>query len=302
MYNPADEISSIDFGSIIGGSLNAVINAQKESAETTVDFVKRVGFKPGEIDAKTGNEIGVGDPICVSFAYDKEVSPSQFRTIRNITVEVKDGGKDYTNDKPITFSIEGNEISGTSFKLNENGAITEVVLTNIPSGSFIKDGVAVKASQEKDDGTANTSASLVLSVTETEEAIPALYQKMQIDVPILTMMPIPFIKIDHTDIEFNVKINSVSNSRSSEKSNTNVNNETDVGYKGWGLHASTNLKTSISNQKTSTSGEEVKKDYSLNIKVHAVQDDMPAGMSRILDILEDSISTKAISQPAEKSE
>lgn len=302
MYNPADEVSSIDFGAIIGGSLNAVINAQKESAETTVDFVRRVGFKPGEIDAKTGSEVGVGDPICVSFAYDKEVSPSQIQTVRNITVKVNDGGKDYTNDKPISLSVDDNEISGANFKLGTNGTITEVVLTNIPSGSFIKEGVAVKASQENEDGTANTSANLELSVTETEEAIPALYQKMQIDVPILTMMPIPFIKIDHTDIEFNVKINSVSNSRSSEKSNTNVNNETNAGYKGWGFHASTNLKTSISNQKTSTSGEEVKKDYSLNIKVHAVQDDMPAGMSRILDILEDSISTKAISQPAEKSE
>lgn len=302
MYNPADEISSIDFGSIIGGSLNAVINAQKESAETTVDFVKRVGFKPGEIDAKTGNEIGVGDPICVSFAYDKEVSPSQFRTVRNITVKVDKGGSNYNKEDPITFSIEGNEISDIDFDIDPNGAITKVRLTKIPSGSFVTDGANIIASQKDKDGKANETAELKLSVTETEEAIPALYQKMQIDVPILTMMPIPFIKIDHTDIEFNVKINSVSNSRNSEKSNTNVNNETDVGYKGWGLHASTNLKTSISNQKTSTSGEEVKKDYSLNIKVHAVQDDMPAGMSRILDILEDSISTKAISQPAEKSE
>lgn len=301
MYNPADEISSIDFGSIIGGSLNAVINAQKESAETTVDFVKRVGFKPGEIDAKTGNEIGVGDPICVSFAYDKEVSPSQFRTVRNITVEVRDGGKDYTNDKPITFSIEGNEISTGDFDIDK-GAITKVRLATIPSGIPTRFFDDIKVTQKDKEDKDNETAILTIKVSETEEAIPALYQKMQIDVPILTMMPIPFIKIDHTDIEFNVKINSVSNSRSSEKSNTNVNNETDIGYKGWGLHASTNLKTSISNQKTSTSGEEVKKDYSLNIKVHAVQDDMPAGMSRILDILEDSISTKAISQPAEKSE
>jgi hypothetical protein len=46
----------------------------------------------------------------------------------------------------------------------------------------------------------------------------------------------------------------------------------------------------------------VKKDYSLNIKVHAVQDEMPAGMSRILDILEESIVTKPISSPAKKAE
>lgn len=76
MFNPADEVSSINFSAIIGGALNAVVNAQRESADTTVNFIRRVGFKPGEIDAQTGQEVGVGEPICVSFAYDKEVSPS----------------------------------------------------------------------------------------------------------------------------------------------------------------------------------------------------------------------------------
>ncbi len=302
MYNPADEVSSINFGAIIGGALNAVVSAQRESAETTVDFIKKVGFKPGKIDAETGVEVGVGDPISVSFSYDKEVSPSQVQSTRNITIKVTDGGSSYTKDQPIVISVDGNVINDANVKLGSGGAITEVLLTTIPSGSFIKDGVSVTAVQEQEDGTTNTSAKLELSVVETETAIPALYQKMQIEVPILTMMPIPFIKIDNTDIEFNVKINSVSNSKSGNTTNSNVNSESKFGYKGWGFSASTNLKTSISNQKTNSSGEEVKKDYSLNIKVHAVQDDMPTGMSRILDILEDSITTKAISQPAEKSE
>lgn len=301
MYNPADEVSSINFGAIIGGALNAVVSAQKESAETTVDFVRRVGFKPGQIDAQTGREISVGDPICVSFSYDKEVSPSQVQNTRNITVTVSDGGSGYTNEKPVTIAIGGNIISDANVKLTSNGAIEAVELTSIPSGSYIIDGAAVTASQEQADGTVNTSAKLELSVTETETAIPALYQKMQIEVPILTMMPIPFIKIDHTDIEFNVKINSITNSNSTDTSNSSVTTDSSAGYKGWwGFHASTNLKTSVSNQKTSSSGEEVKKDYSLNIKVHAVQDDIPEGMSRILDILEQSITTKVISQPAEK--
>ena len=152
------------------------------------------------------------------------------------------------------------------------------------------------------DNGKETNATLKLKVIEAGRTVPAEYQKMKIDVPILTMMPIPFIRIDYTDIEFNVKINSVANTSSSDTSNTDIKSDTTAGYKGWGFKASTTLNASFSNQKASSSSEEVKKDYSLNIKVHAVQDDMPAGMSRILDILEENISMKAISGPAAKTE
>jgi hypothetical protein len=240
----------------------------------------------------------------VSFSYDKEVSPSQYRTQTNITVKVEDGGKGYDPTKEIVLSVDGNVISGANFKCDSDGVITEVILKTVPSGDFIKDGVSLVATQQSDEeeGEPNASAKLTLSVEESETPIPALYQKMQIDVPILTMMPIPFIKIDNTDIEFNVKINSVSNSSSYENSNSSVTNNSNLSYKGFRVKAATSLNASISNQKSTSNNEQVKKDYSLNIKVHAVQDEMPAGMSRILDILEESIVTKPISSPAEKAE
>ncbi|MDD6573008.1 MAG: DUF2589 domain-containing protein [Thermoflexaceae bacterium] len=304
MYNPGEELSSIDFGSIIGGSLNAVIKAQSESAHTTVDFVKSVGFKPGTIDVETGEENGVGDPVCVSFSYDKEVSPGSTQTVRNVTIEVENGGEGYDENTPIRFSILNNELEGVSYKI-EGGKITETVLTKIPTGDFVVNGVTVKAIQQgstAEDGSAgsdNASATLKLHVEETQKVIPALYQKMNIEVPILTMMPIPFVKIEHADIDFNVKINSVSTTNTSSSSNSKVTNNTNASAKAFfgKFKASTSLSASFSNQKSSSSSEEVKKDYSLNISIHAVQDDMPAGMSRILDILEESIITKSVSEP-----
>lgn len=246
MYNPADEVSSINFGAIIGGALNAVVDAQRESAETTVNFVKNVGFMSGSVNAETGREVGIGAPICVSFSYDKEVSPSQVRTIRNITIKVVNGGKGYNPTKPIEFSVDGNVISGVNYKCDSEGAITEATMKTVPSGNFVKNGVSVSASQivDEETGETNNSAKLELSVAKTETPIPALYQKMQIDVPILTMMPIPFIKIDNTDIEFNVKINSVSNSKNSTNSNNDVKSNSNFSYKGWGFKASTSLNAS----------------------------------------------------------
>ncbi len=292
MFNPADEISSINFGSIIGGALNAVVNAQRESADTTVNFVRRVGFKPGNINAQTGQEVGVGDPICVSFTYDKEVSPSQTQTSRKISVEIVKGGTGYDPKKEVIFSIDGNAINDVKYEIKDGG-LKSVTMDTVPSEDYIKDGAKIIAFQEGGkDG--NKTAELKLSVKEIETAVPAEYQKMQIEVPILTMMPIPFIKIENADLEFNVKINSVSNSSSYDKSGSDVKSSSSFGYKGWGFNASTSLNASFSNQKSTSSSEEVKKDYSLNIKIHAVQDDMPSGMSRILDILEESIITKTI--------
>ena len=234
MFNPADEVSSINFSAIIGGALNAVVNAQRESADTTVNFIRRVGFKPGEIDAQTGQEVGVGEPICVSFAYDKEVSPSYTQTVRSVTVNVEDKGNGYDADKPVILTIDGHEIDGVKYE-NNDGKIESVTLTTIPSEDYIKDGAEVIALQKNENGQNNVSAKLTLSVKNKEAIVPAEYQKMQIDVPILTMMPIPFIKVENADIEFNVKINSVSNSNSYEKSNSDITNKTNFGYKGWGF-------------------------------------------------------------------
>ena len=297
MFNPANEVSSINFGAIIGGALNAVVNAQKESAETTVNFVRKVGFKPGKIDEK-GREQGIGDPICVSFAYDKEVSPAHTTESREVRVEVKDGGSGYKDADSITLKIGDIELDANV--MIEDGKITGAILNSEPENGKEKfvNGAEITVNEEGDGG---SGAKLVLKVTEEGKLSPALYQKMRIDVPILTMMPIPFIKIDNTDIEFNVKINSVSTTESKDSTNSTLKNDSNFGYKGWGFNASTTLNTSISNQKSTSSNETVKKDYSLNIKVHAVQDDMPAGMSRILDILEGTITTKAVSAPAEKS-
>lgn len=292
MYNPAQEMSSIDFGSIIGGSLNAVVSAQSESAKTTVNFIKSVGFMPGEKDSETGETIGVGAPITVAFSYDKEVSPAQFNIRKTIGVKVENGGAGYDDKSKIHLWFNGRELKGANIVLN-SGSISEVTFSQAPNGADIKNDAPLEV-KYNGDASAVTQAVLKFTVTEEEQSIPATFQKMSIDVPILTMMPIPFIKIERADIDFNVKINSVSTTNTTETSNKTVDSNTSAGF--WAVK--TNLKASFSNQKSSSTNEEVKKDYSLNISIHAVQDDMPMGVSRILDILEESIVSKAVSAPS----
>ncbi len=112
-----------------------------------------------------------------------------------------------------------------------------------------------------------------------------------LSVPILTLLPIPFLRIEETTIDFNAKI--VGTETSGRESTFGIN--TDLGAK-WGGGALSVLggpqidfKTSIAYQSKSSQGTKVERTYSMNIKVRAVQDQVPPGMDRLLSILENSI-------------
>lgn len=294
MYNPGQEISSLDFGAIIGGSLNAVVKAQSQSAQTTVDFIKNVGFqKKIETDEK-GNTFETDVPINVAFSYDKEVSPSQVLAQQSysVVIDEKNKGAGYKESDVKNYELKagGIELPLESIELNGEG-LKKVTLGKVPENISLEDGTALTLTYT---GTQKPTkeAKLTLKVTTSYLNVPAVTQKMQIQVPILTMMPIPFIKIDNADIDFNVKINSVSTTSTDQKSETKGSASV---RSNWFVKA--DLSASFSNQKSSTSTEEVKKDYSLNIKVHAAQDDMPAGVSRILDMLEETIKAQPVGVP-----
>lgn len=296
MYNPGQELSSLDFGAIIGGSLNAVIIAQSQSANTTVDFIKAVGFNKKVIQNEDGTTSEADIPINVAFTYDKEVSPLQYIGRTAWSVKVVKGGTGYSAGKEkYTLSVNGNPLTVNNVIL-ANGVIEKIEIENLPDSITVEEGAKITLDYTGTKGTNFKEAELILTSKTSYDAVPAVIQKMKIEVPILTMMPIPFIKIAYADIDFNVKINSVSNTNSSSTTNAKV----DTGYRG-GFFSRVNLNASVSNQKTTNSSEEVKKDYSLNISVHAVQDDMPAGVSRILDMLEESIITSPVKPPTEES-
>jgi hypothetical protein len=181
-----DELSSLDFESMIGGPLTAVIRAQAQSAQTSVDFIKSVGFNEDD-----------GKPTMVSFNYDK----------------------------PVEEKVDG-----------------------VGTGNFV----------------------------------PTPYS---LTVPILTMLPIPFIRVEETTIDFNAKINSVQESKTASSHDLDSSLTAKA---GWGPF-SAKLKVSYSYKKTSSSGSKTERTYSMAVHVRAVQDELPAGTERLLGILENSI-------------
>ena len=68
MPTPGQELSSIDFESMIGGPLVAVINAQAQAAMSTVNFIKEVGFKKPSTEENAGGDTSTEEPIYVGNA------------------------------------------------------------------------------------------------------------------------------------------------------------------------------------------------------------------------------------------
>ncbi|XGA81407.1 DUF2589 domain-containing protein [Halomonas sp. CH40] len=104
---------------------------------------------------------------------------------------------------------------------------------------------------------------------------------VSVKVPFITMLQVPSLRIDTLDIEFNARLTSTQTKSLNSKFSASA--ELGIDYKV------VNFKASASYQRSSSRGEKVEKSYSLNVKVHAVQDEMPAGLDRILNLLEDSI-------------
>ena len=175
--NLTAELNNIDFRKMIGGPLQAAVDAQVASSLATVDFINKVGFTAPDSNGKR-------ELVMVDFTHKRK-------------------------------------------DVDANGAPVE-------KETFIK-------------------------------------------VPLLAMLPIPSLRIEHVIIDFNVKLNSVESSSTADS--LGVNAEVKGGF------GPVSFKVSASFQRKTATNVEVKKEYALSVNVKAVQDEIPAGLEKILGLL-----------------
>ena len=201
-------LTNLPFHNIIGGPLEAAIKAQAMAANTTVEFIKAVGFKPlkkknadGKVELKDGNE--VIDP-------DKD-DPS---IVGNNDSEI--GDIRYVNFSYAKKNLDGSKAEG-----------------------FMK-------------------------------------------VPILTIVPIPMLRIEEMTIDFNTKI-----TESKEYDYERRSNNASYNYRGRGFWYGGALSVSMSRRSSKAkSSSDSDMESTLAVHVRAVGEAMPAGLSKMLGILE----------------
>ena len=103
-----------------------------------------------------------------------------------------------------------------------------------------------------------------------------------IKVPFLTMLTIPALRIEEVNIDFNAKLTSTETSNVSSE----FAGSAELSARFWKV----NFKASASYKRTSSSGVSTERTYNLGVRVRAVNDEIPAGLDRILTMLEDSIA------------
>lgn len=111
-----------------------------------------------------------------------------------------------------------------------------------------------------------------------------------LSVPILSIVPIPYIRIDEMTIDFTAKL--TDQIQSVTKTNFKLDNTVSGKYKAFWSPISTEFRTSMSYSNSRQSASKFVREYTMKIHVKAVQDDMPAGLERVLDILEQTIKEK----------
>lgn len=283
MANPGTELSAVDFASIVGGPLVAVITAQSIAARSTADFIKTVGFDSD------------GQPVYVDFKYPKEIMPYQPRkNPQVVSAPVTTAGVGYAPAQVVnvTFSgVTGEIVATGSLKADGSGVIPAGTAVNMTNAGDYPTSALVTATIEAPPAGAN-AVTAVISTVNLSAAVPAqgaVFQEMKLSVALLTMLPIPFIKVDLFTLDFNAKITSMETASTSTDQSISGNLEV---RQRWPSGAA-KLNVSAAFKKSTSTGSSVERTYSMAIHVQASQDEMPAGMEKLLNILEGAM----ISQP-----
>ncbi|MEM7370219.1 MAG: DUF2589 domain-containing protein [Bacteroidota bacterium] len=112
-------------------------------------------------------------------------------------------------------------------------------------------------------------------------------------VPILTILPIPFIRIDDININFKASISAEAKSSAENSENLSVDTEANAKYSSAFSPVSADFKASVSAKRDSANARDSRYsvEYTMDVNVHAVQDAIPAGMDQVLGILKESITS-----------
>lgn len=111
---------------------------------------------------------------------------------------------------------------------------------------------------------------------------PFIDAEVNLKVPFLSMLTVPALRIDEITIDFNAKLNSVETQNVSSE----FSGSASLSAKFWKVK----FNASASYKKTSSSTSTTERTYTLGVHVKAVNDELPAGLARVMDMLEDSIS------------
>lgn len=119
---------------------------------------------------------------------------------------------------------------------------------------------------------------------ETPDEEPLVEQDVELSVPFIALLNVPSFRIDSCEIDFNVKLKSTYTKKVDDE--FGIKTSTSGGTGGFAsLFAKVNFSVDVSYKRSTSTGVKVEKEYSLGVKVRATNDEMPAGLEKVLGML-----------------
>jgi hypothetical protein len=139
-----------------------------------------------------------------------------------------------------------------------------------------------------------------------------IFQEAKLTVPILSLAPVPFIRISDLNVSFEFKIRDITSAASKFEitgktgfeNNTNV--ETKIGAGGGilgflggpkvntSVESKTTVTASVSSTYQSTNRQTTDRSATFKMTMNAVQDAIPEGLNRVLTIFNDAIQSEKV--------
>ncbi|MFB6162575.1 MAG: DUF2589 domain-containing protein [Halococcoides sp.] len=117
-------------------------------------------------------------------------------------------------------------------------------------------------------------------------------KELKLRVPLLLLINIPYFEVSNVTIDFNVTLKSVQTYTTSSQFNVE---STVKGKQGW-LTGNVKWKVSASYQKKTSRSKSVQRSYDQTVHVEAKSVEPPSGVTRVFDILEQTITEKEATQ------
>lgn len=246
---------------------------------TPEEYEKISGVEPQELDSLLKKDIvGIADKIKAAYNEDWENKiTSASSEVLGKLFDLAAGDEDLFSTADASNAEFAPELGSIDFATIIGGPLDACVKAqnnaSISTVSFIKEvGFTGTGSDRK-----VRMVEFKYNKEVTDENGETESEPVNITVPFVSVLNIPSLRIETCEVDFNVKLNSTYTKDTS--SEFGINSGLDIKY------GPVKFNVDVSYKKTSSTGIKVEKEYSLGVKVKATNDEMPAGLEKVLGLM-----------------
>ncbi len=245
------------------------------------DYDKITGLQPSEL-SKTRNEdlVAIIGDFSENYNSEWEVAFANAPTkVIGMILEQEQRDQEFFAANTPANANFASELGNIPFE-NIIGGVLDAAVTaqtnaSIATVDFIKE---VGFTTTGTGVTAETKVRTVdFSYVEEDPADPNGTVTRTVEVPFISLLNVPTLRIETVDIDFNVQLNSVYTRDVSSQ---------------FGIDASLDVKfprvkfnVSASYKRSTRTGTKVERTYNVGVKVRATNDEIPAGLEKVLNLL-----------------